>query len=153
MLSIVNNPKSHHDARQRRSNADFDNSTDLECCETYLMRILSNPLSLKQQSRIVVRDRIIANMKHQQFVEKFVLSNPKYQLHSALEFNSPALSAAINANAMVTSIPNRRRQRTHSILECLYWQLDIPRILHFYLYAFPDIPAMPDTITTVFVND
>lgn len=155
LLSIVNNPNSHtneihNDIQQHRMvNSESDNSS--ESCETYLMRVLTNPLSLKQHARIVIRNRLIQNMKHQQFVRDFVLSDQKYQLNSALEFNNPKLS--ININTTVTSIQNRhRKHETSSILECLIWQLDVPRILHFYLYAFPDVPPMPEDIT-VFVND
>lgn len=152
LLSIVNNPNSftdekHNNTNQRSSNAD---SQDLEeNCEMYLMRVLTNPISLKQHARIVIRNRIIANVKDYQFVRKYVLSNPQYQLNSALETNSPHLSVT---NTTATSISNRRIRQTSSILECLIWQLDLPRILHFYLYAFPDVPPMPEDIT-VFVND
>lgn len=140
-----------HETHRRRSNADSQDSD--ENCEMYLMRVLTNPLSLKQLSRIVIRNQMIENMKHQHFIRRHVLSNPKYQLNSALELNSPYLSV-VNTNATTTATlkPNRRIQQTRSILECLIWQLDLPRILHFYLYAFPDVPPMPEDIA-VFVND
>lgn len=145
LLSIVNNPNSHThetDAHQRRSNADFGDAE--ESTETYLMHALTNPLSLKQHARIVIRNRIIENMKHNQFVENYVLSHSKYQLNTALDVNSLKLS--------VMNATHSRLQQTSSILECLIWQLDLPRILHFYLYAFPDVPPMPEDIA-VFVND
>lgn len=157
LFSIVNNSNAYGDeprnnAHQRRSNADLDIS--VESCEPYLMRVLTNPLSLKQMSRIVVRNRIIDNMKRSEFIRNYVLSNAMYQMDSTLDrTSSPTLS---NANALATSTstptPHRRTQQTHSILECLIWQLDLPRILHFYLYAFPDVPRMPEDIA-VFVND
>lgn len=136
-----------------RRTSDADSQDFDENCEMYLMRVLTNPLSLKQLSRIVIRNRIIENMNNQHFVQRHVASNPKYQLNSALESNSPYLSV-VNANATTTATlkPNRRIQQTSSILECLIWQLDLPRILHFYLYAFPDVPPMPEDIE-VFVND
>lgn len=155
LLSIVNNPNSHineayNDIHHHRMSI-TESEDSSESCESYLMRVLTNPLSLKQHARIVIRNRLIENIKHQQYVREFVLSNQKYQLNSALEFNSPKLS--ININTTVTSIQNRHRiQETSSILECLIWQLDVPRILHFYLYAFPDVPPMPEDIA-VFVND
>lgn len=155
LLNIVNNPNSHtneiynENHHQRRDNAELENSTS-ESCETYLMQVLTNPLSLKQQARIVIRNCLIENMKHQQFVREFVLSNPKYQLNSALYNNSQNLST----KTTTTVLHRMPRQRTSSILECLIWQLDIPRILHFYLYAFPDVPAMRcDDDIAVFVND
>lgn len=153
LLNIVNNRNSHtnelyNNTHQRRSSADSQDSED--SCEMYIMRVLTKPLSLKQHARIVIRNRIIENMKEYQFVRNYVLSNPQYQLPSALESNSRNLSVT---NATATSIPNRRHnQTTSSILECLIWQLDLPRILHFYLYAFPDVPPMPEDIA-VFVND
>lgn len=153
LLSIVNNPNSYNnlqqqnDAHHRRSNADLENP--LESCETYLMRVLTNPLSLKQLSRIVIRNRLIDNMKNSEFTRNYVLSNSKYQLNNALEFNGPTIST-LNANATMT--PTRRARHTHSILECLIWQLDLPITLHFYLYAFPDVPPTPEDMT-VFVND
>lgn len=154
-INISHTDFMHNNTHRRRSNADL---SDLEeSCEMYLMRVLTNPLSLKQLSRIAIRNRIIENMNDSEFVKRFVLTNSKYQLNSALEFNSPYLSVVnANANANATTIatlaPNRRLQQTCSILECLIWQLDLPRILHFYLYAFPDVPPMPENIA-IFVND
>lgn len=137
---------------------DSDPESD-ESCETYLMRVLTNPLSLKQQARIVIRNRMIENMKSQQFVRKFALSHPKYQSNTVLDSKSQNTNTS-NAN---TSIANNSQRiikittthQTNSILECLIWQLDLPRCLHFYLYAFSDIPPMPDTTqnVAVFVND
>lgn len=144
LLSIVNNPnlKNH----QRRNNA-VENTNSVESCETYLMRVLTNTLSLKQLARIVIRNRIIDNMNNQKFVSDLVLSDSKYQLNSALELNHLKLSKDTHA-----SMPYQRTQETSSILECLIWQLDLPKILHFYLYAFPDVPSLPEDIA-VFVND
>ena len=113
------------------------------------MQVLTNPLSLKQQARIVIRNCLIENMKHQQCVSEFVLPNPIYQLNSALQYNSQGLST--NTTQLVQH--RMAQQRTSSILECLIWQLDVPRILHFYLYAFPDVPAMRCDDIAVFVND
>lgn len=147
LLTIVSKPnidKIHMNDRQRRKSNDEHTSDN---CETYLIRVLTTPLSLKQLSRIVIRNRIIENMKNRQFVTKYVLCDAKYQLNCAVECNSQ-ISCVVKA----ISTPNRRIQLTSSILECLIWQLDIPTILHFYLYAFPDVPPMPDDIV-VFVND
>lgn len=153
-MNIVNNPNGNginagFHLHQRPCNRAASDSN--ESCETYLMRILTNPLSLKQQARIVIRNQLIENIKSQQFVRKFILSNPKYQLNSALEPSCP--------NAITSKVANNSRRitathQTNSILECLIWQLDLPRCLHFYLYAFPDVPPMPDTTQniTVFVN-
>lgn len=145
LLNIVNNPNGNginagFHLHQRPCNRAASDSN--ESCETYLMRILTNPLSLKQQARIVIRNQLIENLKSQKFIRNFVLSHPKYQLNSALE------SVANNSRRITTTT-------TNSILECLIWQLDLPRCLHFYLYAFPDVPLMPDTTQniTVFVND
>lgn len=128
---------------QRQSNDDIEDTS-----ETYLMRILTNPLSLKQLTRIVIRNRIIENIKNQSFVRQHVLSDSKYQLNSALVCRSQISSSVVNA----TATQNRRIPQTSSILECLIWQLDIPRTLHTYLYGFPDVPPMPEDIA-VFVND
>lgn len=137
-------------------------SNSEESCELYLMRILTNPLSLKQQARIVIRNRLIGNITSFKFVQNFVLSHPKYQLNSnALESssatpspNSATTTNATNSQRIITTRSNVTHQ-TNSILECLIWQLEIPRCLHFYLYAFPDVPPIPETIQniTVFVND
>ncbi|XP_031623706.1 ankyrin-1-like [Contarinia nasturtii] len=160
LINIVGNPNSytpelHTSHQRRRNNAEMEDSSE-ESCETYLMRVLTTPLSLKQLARIVIRNRIIENMKHHQFIRNFVLSDRRYQLNnSALESNTQALSATetTNMNTTITSTENRRtQQQTHSILECLIWQLDLPRILHFYLYAFPDLPPLPEDFA-VFVND
>lgn len=137
-----------------------------ESCELYLMRILTNPLSLKQQARIVIRNRLIQNIKSFKFVQKFVLSHPKYQLNSnALEFNNTTTTTTTSPNCANTTIATNSQRittatkrnvthQTNSVLECLIWQLDLPRCLHFYLYAFPDVAPIPDTQTiTVFVND
>lgn len=133
-----------------------------ESCEMYLMRILTNPLSLKQQARIVIRNRLIENIKSFKFVQKFVLSHPQYQLNNnALESNNTntsqnrAIATIANNSQRITTIQTNSTHQTNSILECLIWQLDIPRCLHFYLYKFPDVPPIPETIQniTVFVND
>lgn len=153
LLGIVNNPntQTNEQNHQRNSNAELESTS--ESCETYLMRVLTNPLSLKQYARIVIRNRLIENMKHHHFVRDFVLSDTKYQLNSTFELNGRTLST--NTDASVASVQNCRRRtlQTSSILECLIWQLDVPRILHFYLYAFPDVPPMPEDISNVFVND
>lgn len=150
LLSIVNSPSSYidetHQRNRRTSNNDFENT--LESCEMYLTRVLTNPLSLKQLARIEIRNRIIGNIKNHHFVNKYVLSDQRYQL-SAIELNCQKLSVS---DVTAISTQNRRIQQTSSILECLIWQLDIPRILQLYLYAFPDIPCMPEDIT-VFVNE
>lgn len=153
LLSIVSNPNGNginagFHMHQRPCSRAAASDTD-ESCEMYLMRILTNPLSLKQQARIVIRNRLIENIKSYKFVRKFVLSQSKYQLNSALELNNSQSAITTNANN------SQRITTTNSILECLIWQLDLPRCLHFYLYEFPDVPPMPDTIQniTVFVND
>lgn len=129
------------------------------------MRILTNPLSLKQQARIVIRNRLIENIKSFKFVQKFVLSHPQYQLNSsALELNHMTCQRSLNTtNASssqritetTTTTTRNITHQTNSILECLIWQLDLPRCLHFYCFAFPDVPPIPDSIQniTVFVND
>lgn len=125
-----------------------------ESCETYLLRVLTTPLSLKQLARIVIRNRIIENMKHHQFIRNFVLSDTRYQFNnSALELKTLSETHTTNMTT-ITSTENRHtQQKTHSILECLIWQLDLPRILHFYLYKFPDVPPCPQEDFAVFVND
>lgn len=146
LLNIVHSPNiTHHfndihNQRQGRSSGDGNDS-----CEMYLMRMLTNPLSLKQLSRIAIRNRIIENMKCHQFVRKHVLSHPKYQLNRVHEIvHTAPLSQASDASPI--------SNRTCSILQCLIWQLELPRILHSYLYEFPDVPPMPEDIA-VFVND
>lgn len=146
LLNLVNNPNGNglnaeFHMHQRPCNRAAASNTN-ESCEMYLMRILTNPLSLKQQARIVIRNQLIENIKSYEFVRKFILSHTKYQLNSALESHSQ------NANRTTT-------HQTNSILECLIWQLELPRSLHFYLYAFPDVPPMPHTTQNiaVFVND
>lgn len=151
LLTIVNNAsiridEIHMHNYQRQSNDDIDDTS--ESCETYLMRILTNPLSLKQLSRIVVRNRIIENTKNQSFVRQYVLSDSKYQLNSAIACNKQISSSVVNA----TATQNRKTPQTSSILECLIWQLDIPKTLHIYLYRFPDVPPMPEDVA-IFVND
>lgn len=167
LLNLVNKPNNGNamnaafHMHQRTCNGASDSSSDSDdSCEMYLMRILTNPLSLKQQARIVIRNRMIENMKSHEFVQKFVLSHPKYQLNSAFESKNQ------NANTSIANASSRRihttateitaTHQTNSILECLIWQLDLPRCLHFYLYAFSDIPPTPQTQTqhvAVFVND
>lgn len=133
-----------------------------ESCELYIMRILTNPLSLKQHARIVIRNQLIENIKSFKFVQKFALSHPQYQFKSnALESNSTtaSLHSASTTNAInsqrITATRSTVTHQTNSILECLIWQLELPRCLHFYLYAFPDVPPIAESIQniTVFVND
>lgn len=158
LLSIVNNPNGKglnaefHMHQRPCHRAAASNSN--ESCEMYLMRILTNPLSLKQQARIVIRNQLIENIKSNEFVRKFILTHPKYQLNSALESHSSQNANKMNGNHS-QRITTTTTHQTNSILECLIWQLDLPRCLHFYLYAFPDVSPMPDTTRniTVFVND
>lgn len=97
--------------------------SEIDCCETYLWRISTNPLSLKQLCRIKIRDRLIEKMKDFNFIKEFILSaTPTPDAHSP------------------------------SILHNLVLQLaDLPRILHHYLYELPDIPSVPNDID-VFIN-
>ena len=151
-LSEVSNPNGTpgiHFHRQPCERAVASDSK--ESCETYLKRILTNPLSLKQQARMVIRNQLIKNIKSYKFVQKFVLSHPKYQLNTGLELSIPnALTTTPNNSQRITPTPTTHH--TNSILECLIWQLDLPRCLHFYLYAFPDIPPMHNTIQNIAVS-
>lgn len=66
-----------------RSNAMTD--SEIDCCETYLWRISTNPLSLKQLCRINIRNRLIAKMKDFNYINEFILSatpTPQSILHS-----------------------------------------------------------------------
>lgn len=98
-------------------------NSEIDCCETYLWRISTNPLSLKQLCRINIRDRLIAKMKDFNYVKEFILS--------------------------ATPTPDAQ---SPSILHNLVLQLvDLPKILHHYLYQLPDIPSVPNDID-VFIN-
>lgn len=104
-----------------RSDAMTD--SEIDCCETYLWRISTNPLSLKQICRINIRNRLIAKMKDFEFINEFIL---------------PAAPAI--------------QTQPVSILHSLIVRLtDLPRMLHHYLYEFPDIPSVPNDID-VFIN-
>lgn len=97
--------------------------SEIDCCETYLWRISTRPLSLKQLCRISIRNRLIAKMKDFNYINEFILS----------------------------ATPTAATQ-PQSILHYLVVQLvDLPRILHNFLYAFPDIPSVPNDID-VFIN-
>lgn len=128
---------------------ELGNSGDSEkSCELYLVDVLTNPLTLKQLARIVIRDRIINNMKNFQFVNNFVITSEFYQAQP---------SGADSAVAAISKSNSRNYfslKHTSSIFECLIWQLtDLPKILHYYLYAFPDIEPVTNDLTNVFINE
>lgn len=117
LLNLVHFRKS---AELHRQNLNSSKS-----CERYLMNVLTNPLTLKQLARIVIRDRIIVNMKHFQFVKDFAFASEFYRTNPIEKSNQRNLFSL---------------KYTNSIFECLIWQLiDLPKILHYYLYAFPDV--------------
>lgn len=145
VLNIVNeSPAWKCDTLNSTRQGNDDYGSCRENCANYLTNVLLNPLSLKENSRIIIRNRLIGNMKHNQFIKDYVLSNPRYQLNSANEPNRPSSPVTTGPrNAVVTS-NQTHRQQTSSILQCLIWQLDLPTTLHFYLYAFPDVPPIPE---------
>lgn len=107
-------------------------------CERYLINVLTNPMTLKQLARIVIRDRIINNMNNFQFIDGFVFGSEFYQAQPLDKSNQRNFFSS---------------KHTNSIFECLILQLrDLPRILHHYLYAFPDVDPIANDVT-VFIND
>lgn len=131
---------------------------DTESCETYLTRILTNPMTLKQLSRIELRNRLIRNMKNYQFVNDFVLSRqewqPQDQSHDTSDLNPSFYVERRNASTeSQRNCATSYNGRAKSILKSLICQLeDLPVILHYYLYDFPDVPHVPRDID-IFVND
>lgn len=156
LMNFVNNPRSNNViqiySHRRQCNTD---PQSIDSCETYLKKVLTNPLTLKQLTRIVIRNRIIENMKNYEFVKKFVLYSDDYQRIDANgidHFNSLLWSNNNNNQSFRVNL-NRRFRRTTSMLECLIWQLkDLPWILHQYLYSFPDVPLVVYDVS-VFIND
>lgn len=145
-----------NDRIQNHNRRHFDaNDSDTESCETYLTMVITNPLTLKQLSRIEIRNSLTKNMKSYQFIKDFVLSKEELQLsdgsiemsdsNSSSHFEFGSTSAAAYATASIGC--------TKSILKSLIRQLtDLPTILQYYLYDFPDIPHVPRDVD-IFIND
>lgn len=149
-MSLINRQTSI-DTTQNRSNQRIHNSTNqsTDNCEIYLKHVLTNPLTLKQLTRIVIRNRIIENMKNFEFVRNFALSSKHFQRIVANGIDYPDSLSEINKQTFQYNYC----RRTSSILECIIWKLnDLPRILHQYLYSFPDVPVASYDLT-VFIND
>lgn len=122
----------------RTSNAQLKPKNSSKSCEEYLINILTNPLTLKQLARILIRHKIINNMKKFQFVRNFVFTSKFYRTDPVENTNIRNLC---------------RETYTKSIFECLIRQLsDLPKILHHYLYAFPDLSPVTSDLA-VFIND
>lgn len=102
------------------------------------MNVLTNPLTLKQSTRILIRQRIIDNMKNFQFVKNLVFKSKFYRIDPVEKTNVRNLY---------------KRKYSNSIFECLILELsDLPKILHQYLYAFPDLSPVTSDLA-VFIND
>lgn len=122
----------------RTSNAQLKQNDSSKSCEEYLMNVLTNPLTLKQSARILIRNRIINNMKNFQFVRNFVFTSKFYRFDTVEK----------------TNVRNYYKQKySNSIFQTLIWELsDLPKILHHYLYAFPDLSPVTSDLR-VFIND
>lgn len=101
---------------------------NVETCETYLANILSNPLSMKQLSRIQIRNLIIDKMRNFEHIKQFLVTNDDMPM-----------------TWLISSTDCK------SILATLINKLELPIALKRYLYEFPDVPDVPDDLD-VFVQ-
>lgn len=111
-----------------------------ESCETYLATVLTNPLSLKQLSRIQIRNMLIEKMKDFDSVK--ILITPKRTTANAAD---KTLTASATATASIMNSTNwiTTEQGHGSILATLISHLELPISLKRYLYEFPDVPLVP----------
>lgn len=101
-----------------------------ESCESYLASVLTNPLSMKQLSRIQLRNMLIEKMKDFAAVKKFLI--PKASMVSVVESGHHMPLAWLTSS-----------QNNGSILATLIEQLELPISLKRFLYEFPDVPPVP----------
>lgn len=112
-----------------------------ESCETYLAMVLTNPLSLKQLSRIQIRNMLVERMKDFDFVKTFIMpkrTNASNEADNLLSVAATTPTAIINTTNWITT-----EQCHGSILAILISQLELPISLKRYLYEFPDVPLVP----------
>lgn len=138
----------------RTNKVNNTNNLQTDCCETYLAMVLTNPLSLKQLSRIEIRNRLIEKQKNFNYIKEFILSSKFDVNHSVLSSISidSSLSSSTSLHVIGSSALKPFTTYPQSILQCLIHQLiDLPKVLHEYLYEFPDVPHVPNDVD-IFIN-
>lgn len=143
---LDNNQPNQANNRQRME------QNQMNSCDKYLTMISANPLTLKQLARIQIRNRLIAKMKDFHFISNLlaIISDENDPIKA---FSSNSLYAS-SSQSMSSSIIGSTIQSTNykSILQILIEQLtDLPRILQYYLYEFPDCPPVPQDVD-VFIH-